>query len=70
MRDIRAENEYLRKALALRRKLQEFIDLNAGRKVRAERFTLDGKNWNWVTRDQKQILMRMAPEDVRKINER
>ena len=70
-RNIRAENEYLRKALALRRKLQKFIDSNAGRRgKRTEQFTLDGENWNWVTRIQKRTLMEMAPEDVRKANEK
>ena len=66
-RDIKAENEYLRQALALRRKLQEFLDGN----VRASYpFTLGDGTWYRVTKAQKKILMEMAPEDVRKANER
>ena len=71
-RNVKAENEYLRKALALRRKLQKFLDDNVcleDRSVLSETFTLSDGSWWRVTQKQRGILMEMAPEDVRKANE-
>ena len=68
-RNIRAENEYLRKALALRRRFQEFIDADIPFPERTAEFTMDGVGYYRVTPAQRGILMEMAPEDVRKANE-
>ena len=69
-RNAKAENTYLRKALALRRKLQQFLDENAAGDVADDQgFTLGDGCFRPVTRAQRGILMEMAPEDVRKANE-
>ena len=69
-RNVKAENEYLRKALALRRKLQEFLDENSAGDVADDQgFTLGDGCFRPVTRAQRSILIEMAPEDVRKANE-
>ena len=71
-RNVKAENEYLRKALALRRKLQEFLDDNVcldDRNALTETFTLGDGPRRRVTGRQLDILMAMAPDDVRKANE-
>ena len=68
-RIIKAENEYLRKALALRRKFQQFIDADVPAAERTAEFTIDGAAYYKITRAQRKILMEMAPEDVRKANE-
>jgi hypothetical protein len=62
---------YLAQALILRRQFQRFIDANADTSPDglSQYFTLDGADFRKVTGGQRAILMELAPEDVRKLNE-
>jgi len=51
---------------ALRRVFQKFIDSKSGRK--SDTFTIDGAAYYHVTPEQRRILMRMAPQNIRDLN--
>ena len=62
---------YLRQVLALRKTFQGFVDDNAALddwSVLTEEFTIDEAAYYKVTKDQKSVLIGLAPEKIRKMN--